>query len=150
MTYDEEQAFNEFVERVESTDYDWFVTMTIPTVQSEMQADEYFDTWISVMEDVEGTGNFRWVRIAEKKPDDGSMVLHVLVGGRDTYRRRVWLEGWHEDVAGCGTAYSRRIPETPRLRNFLRYMVGRLGCGLRVWNGWGGHLHIRGMNDSGF
>lgn len=129
MTPDEDRDFHEFVETVRSEEYDWFVTLTLPVGSGETQADEYFDTWISAMEEVDGTRNFRWVRIAEQKDD--SIQLHVLIGGRDTHRRWEWMEGWRRDVAEGGDASSRRIPETPKLRNLLKYLVLRLGCG--VW-----------------
>lgn len=79
MTADEDRAFGEFVKNVHSEDYDWFVVLKPPDASSEMQCNEYFDVWISVMEEVDGTWSFRWVRIAEKNSEDGSMLLHVLI-----------------------------------------------------------------------
>lgn len=144
MTVDEDRAFSEFVENVDSEDYDWFLVLKLPDASSELQSDEYFNVWISVMEEVDGTRSFRWVRLAEKNSEDGSMLLHVLIGGRNTRRRWEWMEGWRHDVTQYGDVYSRRIPETPKLRNFFKYMVERLGCGLRVRHGWGGELNIHG------
>jgi hypothetical protein len=148
MTHDEDQTFSEFVESVRSEDYDWFCVLQIPQASSEMESDEYFDIWISTMEEVDGTRSFRWVRVAEKNSEDGSMLLHVLVGGRDTRRRWDWMQGWRLDVTQYGNVFSRRIPETPKLRNFLKYKVGRLGCGLRVRYDRGSEIHIHGVNYS--
>jgi hypothetical protein len=148
MTHDEDQTFSEFVENVRSEDYDWFCVLKPPHASSEIESDEYFDIWISVMEEVDGTKSFRWVRIAEKNSEDGSMVLHVLIGGRDTRRRWDWMQGWRHDVTQRGEVYSRRIPETPKLRKFLKYKVERLGCGLRVRHPWGRELHIHGADYS--
>jgi hypothetical protein len=146
MTYDEDKAFNAFLENVRSENYDWFTTLILPTVCWEVVADGYFTTWISVMEEVDGTGHFNWVRIAERKED--SMLLHVLIGGRNTRRRWEWMEGWRHDVTMNGNVYSRRMLETPRLRGLLRYLVDRLGCGLWVKDKWGRELHIHGANYS--
>lgn len=146
MTPGEDRAFSKFVESVDSEDFDWFAVLILPDTNSELQADEYFDVWISTMQEVDGTKNFRWVRIAEKGPDAGSMLLYVLVGGRNTRRRWDWMEGWRHDVTEFGEVYSRRIPDTPKLRNFLRNKIERLGCGLRARDGWGGELNIRGAN----
>lgn len=146
MTADEDRAFSEFVENVDSEDYDWFLVLKLPDASSELQSDEYFDVWISIMEEVDGTRSFRWVRIAEKDREDGSMLLHVLIGGRNTHRRWDWMQGWRLDVTQDGDVYSRRIPETPKLRELLKYKVGRIGCGLRVRHGWRGELHIHGAD----
>jgi hypothetical protein len=148
MTVDEDRAFSEFVESVHSEDYDWFVVLMLPDTSSELQSDEYFDVWISTMEEVDGTPRFRWMRLAEKNSEDGSMLLHVLIGGRNTRRRWDWMEGWRHDVTQDGNVYSRRIPETPKLRNLLKYKVERLGCGLRVRHPWGRELHIHGADYS--
>jgi hypothetical protein len=148
MTADEDRAFGEFVENVRSEDYDWFVVLMLPGASSELQSDEYFDLWISTMEEVDGTRSFRWVRVAEKNSEDGSMLLHVLIGGRNTRRRWDWMQGWRLDVTQDGNVYSRRIPETPKLRTFLKYKVERLSCGLRARNDRGGELRIHGADYS--
>jgi hypothetical protein len=113
---------------------------------SEVEALVYFDTWIGVMAEMDGKADFRWAAIPEKNDENGSMVLHVFIGGRDTHRRWEWMEGWKRDVTRWGFAESRRLSETKKLQGLMKFLVFRKGCGIRTGGKWGTDLSIQG-ND---
>jgi hypothetical protein len=64
MTYEDDQKFSEYVEKLSAGDYDWFVTLTVPLAFCEEDTDGAFDDWISQIEKEDQA--YDWARVADK------------------------------------------------------------------------------------
>lgn len=145
MDKKEKDNFERFLRLLETENLDWWVDLTVPETKTEREADKYFDNWIGVMAELNGTSMFYWAQIAEKNKD-GSMTLHVLIGGRHTRDRWGWMEGWRKDMTENGTAMTRRLRPTKQLRGLIEYLVTKIGCGVRVGGNWGSDVLVKGCH----
>jgi hypothetical protein len=140
MSPDDYELAVQFIDAFDAADYDWSVTLTTQGLHSVVE--DYFDEWISKIEQEDGATE--WVRVTE--PGDGnSFSLHVFIGGRENHRRYKWMCLW-EELSG-GSARSRFMGDTERLRGLLRYFVLKRYFGLKTRSRWKRQLNIKGWNE---
>jgi hypothetical protein len=141
MSPDEYELASKFIETAQVSDYDWSVTLT---AQSQLYqiVEDWFDEWISQIEEEDGATD--WVRVVEPA-DGGSFSLHVFIGGRHNTHRYKWMSLWTELTGG--TARSRYMGETDRLRGLLRYFVLKRYFGFKTKSRWKANLNIKGWNE---
>jgi len=140
MSPDEYDLASNFIETVEVTDYDWSVTLTTEDIHPIME--QLFDEWISQIEEEDGATD--WVRVVEPA-DGGCFSLHVFIGGRHNTHRYKWMRLWTELTGG--TARSRYMEETDKLRSLLRYFVLKRYFGFKTKSSGKANLNIKGWNE---
>lgn len=141
MTTDEYELAAKFIDTVEASTYDWSVTLTThrliyPVVKM------HFDAWISRVQSEDGATD--WLRVTEPGDDD-SISLHVFIGGRRWRYRGKWMRVW-EELSG-GTARTRFLGDTERLRGLLGYFVLRRFFAFKTRSKRGRDLDIKGWSE---
>ena len=75
-------------------EWDWMLTLPLPSDATSVQVDRNFLRWISEIEEKDGGMDFRWAKLIPTQSDGPTGEFHVLVGGISSGEWSFWSLRW--------------------------------------------------------